>query len=59
VYASIEADLIYASENLAASHKGKSNKRAAWHFREGVFISRQLCKGGNYFRKCNHGRLFM
>jgi hypothetical protein len=29
VYASIEADLIYASENLAVClHKGKSNKRS-------------------------------
>jgi hypothetical protein len=28
VYASIEADLIYASENLCRLQKGKSNKRS-------------------------------
>jgi homogentisate 1,2-dioxygenase len=43
VYASIEADLIYASENLAAAFKRKSNKESCIS-KEGVFISRQLCK---------------
>jgi hypothetical protein len=44
VYASIEADLIYASENLAAlpSQREEQQKELHWHFRK-AFISRQLC----------------
>jgi hypothetical protein len=42
-YASIEADLIYASENLAAlPSQREEQKELHYTFREGVFISRQL-----------------
>jgi hypothetical protein len=50
VYASIEADLIYASENLAAAFKGKSNKRSCISTGRRIYIKTTL-QGGNYFRR--------
>jgi hypothetical protein len=51
VYASIEADLIYASENLAALPSQREEQQSACTFRKGVY--QDNFQGGNYFRKCN------
>jgi hypothetical protein len=49
-------DLIYASENLAAlPSREEQQKELHWHFGRRIYI-KTTCQGGNYFRKCNHGR---
>jgi hypothetical protein len=53
VYASIEADLIYASENLAALPSQREENNKELQHREGVFISR-----GNYSLVADYNSIF-
>jgi hypothetical protein len=55
-YTSIEADLIYASENLAAfSQREEQQKELHWHFREAYLYQDNFAKAATTLESY-HGR---
>jgi hypothetical protein len=64
VYASIEADLIYASENALPSQREEQQKELHWHFRKAYLYQDNFAKAttlesvmaGNYSLVADYNR---